>query len=898
MMQFNPMYINVSGNTANITLGNSNKLKNNKYLFADIIKVLMGNIDSGALKKINVKPSGELIKFSELKLIDVKKKTLPENTGVTLFPTMSVLPATMMEKIEKSIAGFSSGLFAQSTEEIHVTSKELRELIGQKLNFKNLKKQLQKGTELQISIENGSEQLNLNVKAENSEKVANYSAGVTLVKDKPAIVNAISGLLEEKVVEPGTKILITGKVNADKNTKASAEHIVPDAKPAKPGKNEVVIKTFVEVKKSIDNSGAPPEVNDKPAKIIVHSPGNATAKVFQINRDNISNILSQLKGKVNNEWKFNKANKIEINKIFNNQNINKVELTKIPQAGKTYKTINGKINANNRNSEIVSDKLIEKTGSVETATISTENNEPFNGKEVFEKEYFIIKEKAGKKTTGENINKFDLSHSRKKAENHKAEKVSSEERNNVRINVKKGKTEFVKINKDKRVGKPELRFVEKSQPVENTNGTSSEQLSGGKPVENKVKSKTLNSNGKNYKLRFQPDNGKVNETEKVKEQNNISKKTQPAKDALNITPDEKSVQNKEKGIQAVRVKSGDEVKHHENIVKSGSIKPEQELTKKENLTRHTVERDQEKIKTEKTINPEKNENQKVKEAAGEESKNVKLPEMPKTEKGKIRRLAKNHDNQPVEKVEIKHKQTQVIQENRQTALVNTEHDTREKQASNNNKSNEKTVDKPAHQAQNISGNENKNKSKDFSNSHNQNTNDIQLKDTVKHHNSKPDFSQVLEKSDLHKPETAQVSQRQESVLKTVKYTELFKEVSRFIQKNEKSFMVLELEPKHLGKVNITLDSSSHSIKAHIQVDNPQTKTLLENNLDELFSNLNKNGIQLGSLDISLNDANRQQNENLKNNKKAGNFNLEDLDTDLNEKPGMKYYGYNTYEYLA
>ncbi len=112
---------------------------------------------------------------------------------------------------------------------------------------------------------------------------------------------------------------------------------------------------------------------------------------------------------------------------------------------------------------------------------------------------------------------------------------------------------------------------------------------------------------------------------------------------------------------------------------------------------------------------------------------------------------------------------------------------------------------------------------------------------------------VSEKSDFQIPQTGEKE-------RTVKAPDIIKEISRFIQKSEKSSITLNIEPEQLGKVKIALEVADNIISARIEVENEAVKHIVENKINELYSNLSQNGVQLSSVNVSLSQA---ENKNFK-----------------------------------
>ncbi len=894
MMQFNPMYINVSDNTANVSLGNSPKLKNNKYLFADIIKVLMGNIENGSTEQVTTDLTGENIKVSETKLIDIHKKEVPVNSVPTLFSVLSVLPDSLHEKVEKSFTDLSAGQLVSSESNVKISTKEIKELLGRNLNIKSVKKELLKGKEMLVNIESETEQLNLNIIAEKTNKSTEYFSNVSLIKNKEIIVNTVSEMFDRKPVRSDIVNTIKTPVNAVSGKGNAETSGKLNTKPTASSKNEIVIKTFIGDKLTKNIHDKSLEKEDT-VKILLHTTGKTKAKVYEINKRSGINLVSKLNSDLNGKLNFNEINKIEIHKTSNKDLSLLADFTKPEKTTVDFTVVPEKSEETEIKRNVVNHEGSKKTFVKGNAGNQIESKKPVTGKELFEQEYFLVKDKTVKKQPNEIKSHFNKNVLQVEEENDVVKSNRSEQpltEKDVIINNKE--TGSLKNADEKQVLKPQLKIKvarikqsvkvdEKIQPKEIKNTDRSQKG---------IKTGDSDSQINEAKQHSEPGSGKVRVDAKdmVKGDERIiqpqEKVKHPEKGVLNKTAEIKQVLNESKTVV-----------EKDNSEKAGIQLPEQ-AKRNENKIAKPVSEHEVQVETKKQVPGDEEEISKTEYSIDKENKNSKKINEQKPEYKNLKHTEKKSVNRPSDNAEIKNEPIKVRHENKHTPVAKVEFETQEKQG----KTTKDNADEPVHKVESnskvVSSKEEKSEHREYTNSNNQNNNDVKIKETLKHHNSKTGFEQVMDKAELHKPESSQPQQRPENVLKSVKYTELFKEVSRFIQKNEKSFMVLELEPKHLGKVNITLDSSSHSIKAHIQVDNLQAKQLLENNLDELFSNLSKNGIQLGSLDISLNDANKQHNENMMSKNKSGNFNPEDFDNEVNGTSNMKYYGYNTYEYLA
>lgn len=134
-------------------------------------------------------------------------------------------------------------------------------------------------------------------------------------------------------------------------------------------------------------------------------------------------------------------------------------------------------------------------------------------------------------------------------------------------------------------------------------------------------------------------------------------------------------------------------------------------------------------------------------------------------------------------------------------------------------------------------------------------------------------------------------------LRTVKPSDLPNEISHLAQSSGTKSVVLNLDPDTLGKVKIVLDLTDKSVRANIQVDNEGAKQAVQNNINELKQSLNLNGLQLSSINISLNNNDDKTNKSFLQKKKSTynqyNPKIEETENSISSKS----MGYNTYDYL-
>lgn len=153
-------------------------------------------------------------------------------------------------------------------------------------------------------------------------------------------------------------------------------------------------------------------------------------------------------------------------------------------------------------------------------------------------------------------------------------------------------------------------------------------------------------------------------------------------------------------------------------------------------------------------------------------------------------------------------------------------------------------------------------------------------------------TQVKEKFTLDEPLPHTNSER------IVKAAELMKELSKFIEKQDKSTLTIRISPEDLGKLKITIDVVEQNVKANIHVENEAVKTIIEKNIVELQNQMSKNGIQLTSVNVSLSESDQKNAKQFAGKKKTNSFDVNDKSIDENEEEKIKMMGYNTVEYLA
>ncbi|MHB8578606.1 MAG: flagellar hook-length control protein FliK [Ignavibacteriaceae bacterium] len=137
----------------------------------------------------------------------------------------------------------------------------------------------------------------------------------------------------------------------------------------------------------------------------------------------------------------------------------------------------------------------------------------------------------------------------------------------------------------------------------------------------------------------------------------------------------------------------------------------------------------------------------------------------------------------------------------------------------------------------------------------------------------------------------------DDIMKTVKANDLVGEINRFIQQGNTKSAVIKLDPESLGKVKIVLDVVDKSVHASVEVENDNVKQIVQNNIDQLKQSLNLNGLQLTSVNVSLNNNDEKTNKSLLQKKKSTYSQYARKIEETSSSDVSKSMGYNTYDYL-
>ncbi|MBX2975348.1 MAG: flagellar hook-length control protein FliK [Ignavibacteriaceae bacterium] len=137
-------------------------------------------------------------------------------------------------------------------------------------------------------------------------------------------------------------------------------------------------------------------------------------------------------------------------------------------------------------------------------------------------------------------------------------------------------------------------------------------------------------------------------------------------------------------------------------------------------------------------------------------------------------------------------------------------------------------------------------------------------------------------------------------VKTVRTTELIKEIKNIIQSGEKHTVSMKLTPESFGTVKVLLETINNVLTAKIEVESDAVKQIIQSNVEQLRQSLSDNGIHLSNLNVTL--ANGEQKSSKpqymrRKNSGADSDKKVEAEAGSSVKP-KKQYGYNTYEYLV
>lgn len=85
------------------------------------------------------------------------------------------------------------------------------------------------------------------------------------------------------------------------------------------------------------------------------------------------------------------------------------------------------------------------------------------------------------------------------------------------------------------------------------------------------------------------------------------------------------------------------------------------------------------------------------------------------------------------------------------------------------------------------------------------------------------------------------------------------EKAKFILTDDKSEVVIKLKPDHLGKVSLKISIENGNISAKFLAESERVREMLESNFNSLKESLNKQGLNIQNLSVSVGNSNKERN---------------------------------------
>ena len=986
-MQFNPMFLENNEVANNIMLAQPGKLKNNKYLFKDIIKVLMnkGKVDTSDVKKADIggEKNTDNIKLTFVKgqYLNLKNKVKDKSDLQNL---AAFIPPSIMEKLEALGLGKNDETGTKAFS-VDLSWNKLKLMTSNVITKNALKQSLSQNKDLLLSLQKGNAQINIDIKQENTANTsaAKYNVNITLINDANSFIEEINGegnsgkvklpFLQikndsntgNKIIDISTKVNnsskhsvgVINKVTETENESLNGTSIKIEANKVyknirqnlsfqiSRGKNLKLVKTKSK-SKSLENTN--PNENTKNAiqskiklSLFSYSDANKNANKGEIKQQIV----------VDSRNGNRKAELVQINKqkqsgenLFNNKELKNI-VFKREITSNLLKTSNAlrseSINDKNKtatantSNKVVTEHTVKQKGVVQQSVnkdiaATSMNNESSNLDKIQitnnRVNNTIINKIAVKVTTGvgENNTIKQKSFTQKPVDKNEAKVIIK----NESLNISKGKNNTDYLN-NKSIKSNDGAKNSKSIEVPAKGIQNNNKISSGKehhPVEElknnniEIKSRAVEKDSKTVKLNNKDAKQKVlhnTELSDASKKDNVKYSGKTIADKLtkpqlrsNAIPD-----NKINHLKSFNIEENNGLKASETEYKetgSGSdktlrISHDSETKQDQSNKAKIVDKTKETVTVKgKSINHNSMKSDEKKVVLDSESKAINVG--PGDEKKELVRkevkvdLTKYSNAAEGGKKEYV-KTSQSIKpddQKNEKAILNTVKHADGKQAEVNKNakpaglSSVKGEKQSSDDGQNSRSNENLDKHSSEKNI------DASLgeKHVSNKHSKFDDVIEGLNNTINHKAESASkevnLKQTTEHLLKQ---QDVVKEISKFIQKNDKSSISFDLEPRHLGKLKITLDLHDAVVKAHIQVENSAAKQLIENNLNELLSNLSRSGVPMGSVNISLNDAKERQTKKEQEKHKINSVNSSGGGSEQESAKASKMMGYNTYEYL-
>ncbi len=120
------------------------------------------------------------------------------------------------------------------------------------------------------------------------------------------------------------------------------------------------------------------------------------------------------------------------------------------------------------------------------------------------------------------------------------------------------------------------------------------------------------------------------------------------------------------------------------------------------------------------------------------------------------------------------------------------------------------------------------------------------------------FNNILNNQQIKTGATAEVSEVKSEV--TVSKKEIISQIvekAKVILTDEKSEMVIDLKPDHLGKLSLKIVTERGNVMAKFVAENEQVKAAIESNMDSLKESLTKQGFSVQGFSVSVGQESRK-----------------------------------------
>ena len=134
--------------------------------------------------------------------------------------------------------------------------------------------------------------------------------------------------------------------------------------------------------------------------------------------------------------------------------------------------------------------------------------------------------------------------------------------------------------------------------------------------------------------------------------------------------------------------------------------------------------------------------------------------------------------------------------------------------------------------------------------------------------------------------------------KSVEHTKLLNELESIIKASDKKVVKFDLKPENLGSVKVSLDIVDKQVTAKIEVANETVRQMILVQSESLKNSLTQSGIQLASLNVSVNSSGDKSAQQGKSRRKESLTNNKYTIKDVPTRAAVKNLGYNTYDYVV